>query len=308
MKPTRYPAILLVLLMVALGCGEPTAQEVLEEVQATYRDLETYRSEGTVVFKGSINGEESTEETSFRMRLKKPNLYLILWSGRQEGEEMEGAIWNDGTQAYFYMGVQNGKVDRKTYNKARDDRMAIASATGVSQGAATTIPSLFFPEFEPEYLRGWGVDYPKNARIDRVEEVQGEECYVITGESATVKEETYWISKSRHFIVKYYHSYDRPEGAMSPLELHDGAMAHAKLDPSNEMSSWVRKKLVEHEEFLQSSEFTGSSTETHEKRSTPKLKKADFQFTPPKDAVLEEFSYPWDDIPPESPERKPEGK
>ncbi|MCZ6690089.1 MAG: hypothetical protein O7H41_10830 [Planctomycetota bacterium] len=305
MKPTRYPAILLALLMIAFGCGEPTAQEVLEKVQATYRDLETYRSEGTVVFEGSINGEETTQETSFRMLLKKPNLYLISWSGRHEGEAMEGVIWNDCTQAYFYKGVQSPDVDRKYYYKARDDGSAIASATGVSHGAASTIPPLFFPEFSA--WGRWGVDYANGARIDRVEEVQGEECYVITGESAASKEETYWISKSRHFIVKHYYTYDQPEGAAPVPEIDVEMMAKMMgRDTSDERVLKVKKTIDEAEKLMKSTVIKGSWTETHEKRSTPKLEKAEFQFNPPKDAILKESV--WDDIPAEGPERNPEDK
>ncbi len=305
MKPTRSPAILLVLLMVAVGCSEPTAQQVLERVEATYRDLETYKSVGTVVVKGCINGEESTSETSCRMLLKKPNLYLISWMEKVGPAVDEGAIWNDGTQAYYYSGVQDADVNRKTYHKVRDDRSAIASATGVSLGAARTIPSLFFPEFYPEYLRGFYSSYAENARIDRVEEVEGEQCYVITGQSETSKELTYWISKSRHFVVKNYKTYERPEGYMSEQELFD------KLSPDDQerfrlKDEKLRKLKVEHEEWLKSHDVGPSLTGTHESRSTPKLKKADFQFTPPKDAVLKESL--WDDTPVESPEQESEGK
>ena len=79
-------------------------------------------------------------ETSFSILLKKPNLYLISWTQKNmpmAGMTQGGAVWSDGTQPYLYMGVMNA------YSKMGSDEMALASATGISGGAANTIPSLF---------------------------------------------------------------------------------------------------------------------------------------------------------------------
>jgi hypothetical protein len=279
----------LLLVVLLYGCGDPSAQEVLAEVEVTYRDLETYVSEGTIEGKISLGGMEEEGEVAFRLLLKKPNLYLITWKAKDGEGEGEGAIWNGGSQPYTYYRVEGPDGDRYSYCKARDDSSAIAAANGVSHGASSTIPPLFFPEFYPDWQRGLSSVFVENARIDRVEEVQGEACYVITGPSASCKEETYWISKSRNFIVKYYHSIGPPDGAI-PLPKFDEETIAKLLGPeaSDEVVARLKERTDEAAEIWESPDLTGSSTETHTRISTPVLGKAEFRYKVPKGAVLKE--------------------
>ena len=45
------------------------------------------------------------------------------------GREQAGAVWNDGTQPYLYMGVANADA------KMTGDIFALGAATGISSGA-----------------------------------------------------------------------------------------------------------------------------------------------------------------------------
>ena len=132
-------------------------------------------------------------ETSFAVVLQKPNFYLISWTRKdipKRGIALSGVVWSDGRQPYLYLAAMNA------YWKARSDELALTSATGVSDGATFTMPSLFFPVFKdanplPRLI---------NPRIEGNEAVEGDECYVICGASITGTKETYWISRSEHLI------------------------------------------------------------------------------------------------------------
>ena len=138
-KNASLAITLLMLGMPVLG-EEPAADDVLKKVAEKYRTMETYKAEGTIHMDADAAGRKLQLETSFTMLLKKPNLYLISWT--QTGiVRQSGTVWSDGTQPYLYMGATNA------YAKMDSDEMALAGATGISGGAAFTIPSMFLPVF-----------------------------------------------------------------------------------------------------------------------------------------------------------------
>jgi hypothetical protein len=98
-----------------------------------------------------------------------------------------GTVWSDGTQPYLYMGTLHA------YSKMSSDEIAVAGATGVSGGAAMTIPSLFLPVLEKYAL----FSRLKDPKLEKTERVGDEDCYVVSGTSAISTKETFWISKSK---------------------------------------------------------------------------------------------------------------
>jgi len=137
-----------VLLSLHALAEEADPAKILAKVQATYKAMQTYKAKGTVQMDMDMSGTKVSMETSFTMALKKPNQYLVTWT--QENPMMPGmpaqtgAVWSDGTQPYLYMGMMNA------YSKIEGDMMALSAATGISSGAAFTIPSLFLSAFEEQ--------------------------------------------------------------------------------------------------------------------------------------------------------------
>lgn len=163
---------------IGLFCASSLAQEItpselFAKVKSAYDSLETYKSEGTITADMTTGGTAVKLETSFSIVLKKPNLYLVSWTQKMPmGMSQVGAVWNDGTQPYLYMG--------DSYSKMSDDETALASATGISSGAAFNIPTLFLPVFREE--AGWPTRL-KDAKIEAAEKVGDEDCYVVSGAS-----------------------------------------------------------------------------------------------------------------------------
>ena len=167
------------------------ARKVLEDVAATYKSLESYKAEGTVKMDVDTGSVKMNMETSFSILLKKPNLYRISWTQKNDRMPMvqSGAVWSDGTQPYLYMGVLHG------YSKINGDEMALGAATGGSGGAAMTIMSLFLSVFK--HPQQTPLARLKDPKIETTDKVEGEDCYVISGASPVSQKETLWISKSR---------------------------------------------------------------------------------------------------------------
>ena len=78
------------------------------------------------------------------------------------------------------------------------------------------------------------------------------------------------------------------------------------MDASDEKVSKAKKQLDASTELLKTSEIRGTSTETHARRGTPDLKKEDFQFNLPKEAMEKKSVF--DDSPAKSGEQEVEGK
>lgn len=145
-------------------------------------------------------------ETSFSIKLKKPDLYLITCTQKNiflPGITHSSAVWNAGKQPYLYMGILN------TYYKMKDNKCALAASTGISSGAAFTIPSLFLQVFKDQPRLFSRLITPE---LEKIEKVGDEECYVISGSSTGAKKETSWISKKRYLIIMYSQSLEPPEG------------------------------------------------------------------------------------------------
>ena len=206
----------LVLLLSTVSCAEETDPQVIfEKVVAAYKALDTYVAEGkTISDIDSVQGKMNVE-TSFSMKLKKPNLYLITWnqtSSMMPTISQSGAVWSDGSQPYLYMGAL------KAYSKMTNDEVALGGGTGISGGAAFTIPSVFLDVFPSQLALFSRLVAPK---LMSDEQVDGEDCYVIDASSAISKKETFWITKASFLIKKCSRSLEPPEGGVKTPQMTD---------------------------------------------------------------------------------------
>lgn len=270
----------MICLSASLSAQGVTPADIFNQTAATYAAMHTYKAAGTIVADTDMGNMKVSITTSFSILLMKPNLYLISWSQKNMPAPpmvQDGTVWSDGIQPYLYMGIM------KAYSKMSSDELALASATGVSGGAAFTIPWFF--------LRG---DTPfsglRDPVIEKTEQVEGEECYVISGTAA--RKETFWISKSSHLILKYSHSLDTNGEDLVPPDITDVQLDEALKgmgqQPTEETRKSMREMMNGSQALIKNMKITGSSTETHTNISSPPLSHMDFQFAPPKDAVMKE--------------------
>ena len=261
------------------GANETDPHAILEKVKAKYKSLKTYKTHGTV----TMDTGSAKLHTDFNMMLKKPNQYLISWTPKMPMSVMWGGVWNEGTQPYIYMGLMNA------YSKMSSDEIALASATGVSQGVAFTMPSVFLEVFK----KGSSIlDTLVNPVLDGVEKVEDKDCYVISGSAPHVKKETLWVSRSEYLIIKHFYSFETQQGGEKKLEMTDAQLdallKNMGVEGSPEIKQKMKDRMKRSEEAPANTKAQGSVTTIYVDISSPEMGNADFQFKLPEGAVLKE--------------------
>jgi RNA polymerase sigma factor (sigma-70 family) len=155
------------------------AGEILKQAQEKYASLTSYSDEGKTV--ATING--TTLTTTFSIKLARPGFYLIEWEQPVNASYTnKGAVWSVGEGDFLRMGSR----DQKQANQ----EMALASATGISGGAAATIPGTFFSMRWGNQL-GSSASSAKRRADEKVGDVV---CYVFTSDLKG-QTRTHWIGK-----------------------------------------------------------------------------------------------------------------
>ncbi len=288
------PLFLLPFLFLFAGvCSAQTTQPqttqpsaIFDQTIARYQSMSAYSSEGTITCDLDTGNVKTTQQTTFSIKLKKPNQYLITWN--QTNQFMPtfvqaGAVWNAGSQPYLYMGFT------KAYFKMSSDAMALSSATGISGGAAFTIPSLFLPSFNTQPAC---FSRLLNPQIQASEQIDGDDCYVIGGPSTISKNETYWISKTTHLIRKFSRSLEPPPGGIKFPQVTDQQLDEA-IKASGQPATDATRQLMRNtmnqaQQAMQTANLKGFSTELQLKISLSDLKESDFAFQLPPGASLKD--------------------
>ncbi len=275
----RNPAPGIFIALVLLTCRfcpaeELLPKEILDKAEAAYKAMDTYKAEGNVVSNVEVDAGKVTVETSFTLLLKKPDLYLITWSQKSEDlpEVQSGAVWNDGSQRCLYMSAA------KAYCPMDNDEVALGAATGVSSGAANTIPSLFLG-----YAAKCALPFARltNAVIKGSETIGDDDCYVISSPSTISKEETYWISKVNFLIRKCSRSLETPESGRVMPEMTDAQLEESVKAMGEEVTEKSKEDIKCMMEAMAKMSMKGDLTEIHVSVSSPELTAKDFSYAPP---------------------------
>lgn len=260
---------------VALG-QEKDPSLIFAQVMATYESMLTYQAEGRVNSEVDAGSGPITTTTVFSMQLEKPNFYKISWvQDVGMGIQQSGTVWNSGQQPSLYIGSMNA------YSQIDSDLNAIASATGISGGAAFNISSLFFPFLQSQQSLLRIID-PK---LEKIESVHGEDCYVISGSSPLSQRETYWISKERYLIRQYsrtvvMHGKDSSPKENSGLDFGT-VLENLGKDLTEENQKEIEKIIREQKEYMAGVTATSTLTEVHERISFNQSSPEDFHFQVP---------------------------
>ena len=171
------------------GGGTLSAGEIFKKSQATYAALTSYSDDGKSV--ATLNGITITH--AFSIKLARPNLYRIEWqqssaSAAYNSTTTTQAVWSAG--AGDFMLNMGGST-----TKYKDKATVLASATGISGGAAATIPGTFFKMSWGNQLGGSTAG--ENRLAD--EKVGEADCYVLARD-VKGRTRTTWIGKSDFLI------------------------------------------------------------------------------------------------------------
>src|SRR5579862_851838 len=117
----------------------PSVSDLVGQVQATYDKMQSYSSVGDIKSDFSMpSGGRQESHYSFSIKLARPNLYRIEWEMHSPYMTVKGAAWSAGDGNFITVPGQTSPLQPK------DLSTALSMATGISGGAAATIPAIFF--------------------------------------------------------------------------------------------------------------------------------------------------------------------
>lgn len=285
----------------------PSAAEIIQKVQDAYAGITNYTGTGRTVSamdmssmdfskmpgmpKGvadstemkmkKIMGDTQTVQHDFTLKLARPGRYVIEWelkSPAMPGASMgKGAVWSDGTSHYLMMNTNQ-------YSKMPDQMMALATATGISGGAANTVPNLFF-QGSATALKSMeqAVRWPD-------EKLGEDDCYIVEDAVAGVMKLRYWVRKADHLVCQQQQIFGGSPGsadkspAMTDETLRETLKA-MKQEATPENMDRMRK-MMEGAKVM-TANIKGTITETHTAiRVNQPLKSVDLNFNRPTTAKL----------------------
>ena len=226
--------------------------DILNHAQAKYASLTSYSDDGTTVATlGSITASSYT----FTINLARTNLYQIVWRQTDEFYLPKGVVWSAGDGNFLWMGKGF------TRRKLADREMALASATGISGGAAASIPGTFFKMKWINELGAGSADSQRKAD----DKLGGVDCYVLT-HSKEGRTNILWIGKSDWLIHQVEND---TSAAFMKTMMEEQAKKYPQIRAMLEASG---------AQIIQESR----AVETHQNiRLNPPLTKTDFDFKVP---------------------------
>jgi len=177
--------------------SDPAAVAFMKQTVATYLALQTYQDRGrssqTLKFYPE-DGDAAIVVVEFSTSFKRPRRFKFEWTtSRDFGDGLDvdkNAIWSDGAKVWSWSSNE--------LNPEREDNlnMAVAGATGISQGMAHEIFRLLSDE-----VTGFRFDQLKRLKLLGSEKVGGVECTIVHGFQYD-NDVKLWIGKEDHLIRK----------------------------------------------------------------------------------------------------------
>lgn len=197
----------LFLVLLLFGCAvahaeittasDPIAVAFMNQTVATYSAMRTYQGRGrssqTLKFYPA-DADAAVVVVDFSTRFERPRKFRFSWTTTEnvgDGPEVtEDAVWSDGASVWSW------SSNHAIPETEEDFGMALAGATGVSQGMAHDVFRLLSDE-----IKGFRYDQLKQLEIVGTEDVAGVECNIAHGFQYET-EVKLWIGKQDHLIRK----------------------------------------------------------------------------------------------------------
>lgn len=176
----------------ALAQSSPlTGDQIIEKMAAQYASVKSYQDVGVVqeVF-GSGRIHKVNE---FKTYFVRPDLIRFEWRDAPEEsrDSRPNIFWSDGAEIFSLYNFSDGP------EKAENISRAVAGATGISRGAAHTIPRLLLTD-----VIGFSLTEMHRVTFLSHETFEGEECFVVRGFHPFGFSIDVWISKRDMLIRK----------------------------------------------------------------------------------------------------------
>lgn len=156
-----------------------------------YSTAKSYQDIGIVQSVSATEKDTIEEINSFKTFFARPKHLRFEWEDKSEYlPKSWHIVWSDGKDTFTYW-------DSGHFEKEEDIGMGLAGATGISQGAAHTIPTLLLKE-----VGGFRLTEMERITLLREEQFEGENCFVVRGFHPFGFPIDLWISKKDFLLRK----------------------------------------------------------------------------------------------------------
>jgi hypothetical protein len=186
------------LLLASMGTNAAeSADAILARVAQTYATFRSYTDRGVVL--RYLSPDAPPNETSFETAFARPALFRFAFVSHHPYPPLRhiawpAVIWSDGVDSYSRYDYGLGPPQTTNVGSLE---MAIAGATGVSGGAALTVPRLLMPE-----INSFSIADLTSSTVIGVESVEGESCYHLVGEAPRIGPIHVWIGTKSALLRK----------------------------------------------------------------------------------------------------------
>ena len=270
-----------------------SAEQIMRNVTEKYDSLTTYSAKGKSISIIDMSGVDLSKmpgatakqkapskpqriENEFSIKLGKPGFYRIEWEGQMSAVKSKGAVWSSGAGDFLLTDMGQTK-----YIKLKTRALALATATGISGGAANTMPQIFF-KGQSSLLSLF-----QDAMREDDETLDAEPCYVVTGNMMGVKV-LLWINKNT-FLIKQKQQVlgeDLEIPEMTDAKMEEG-LKQLGSNPTDEQKARMKEAMKNMKAM--SSQIKGTITESYDDiEINQPMTKADFDYDVPAGTKLSE--------------------
>jgi hypothetical protein len=172
-----------------------SARQIMDQMISVYANCNTYVDEGEVrtVFH-QPNGKRTVSKP-FSTAFVRPSEFRFEFKDRRGEDEWNSyIIWKGADSVKTWWSIKPGIATAPNLS------LALAGATGVSGGSASTVPTLLMPEM----AMGNRIKSLSDLTLIGEEEVNGSTAYKIEGKDFRKNALTIWVNRDTLLIVKIH--------------------------------------------------------------------------------------------------------
>ncbi|HMV47169.1 MAG TPA: hypothetical protein PLD20_20135 [Blastocatellia bacterium] len=199
MKRSLVLSILLALLF-ALSAGAQqtsalSAQQILEQMISTYAACKTYQDMGEV---RTVFLDEKGKRTTllpFSTAFVRPAAFRFEFRSRRGEEEWDQyIIWRQNDEVKSWWSIRPGVITDRSFS------MSVSGATGVSNKASLTVPSMLMPE----ELRANPLKALTELKLLGEEKIGEQNAYKLEGRDFRSNPITFWVDQQRFVLLRVF--------------------------------------------------------------------------------------------------------
>jgi len=241
---------------------------ILQNMHKAYSGVISYQDSGVIEVVADFGKYKQPMTTNFSIWFEQPTSLRVDWVRMINplgGKKYRSVLWSNGKDTHYFSEISN------EIEKNKSLMMGIAAATGVSFGAANTIPSMLLPR---GYRLTAAFTMLTDLQLLGEAEFEGAQCYMISGIQSGLDYKL-WIGKADYLLRK--------------SEYEVKSYKHMLKDVEAKMEKSKKEHKIAMPDTSMMPDFSSITREIHRNiQINQPISDNMFTFTPPKDAKLVE--------------------